>query len=143
VNTWLFYTFTQHVGARNRCFMSANSHELHPLRQVIPHPWGTDNSKTLFRASGPQKGELLKLLLMLLLRHLPPMLGIGRRVKQATGILHGQLSGATLSTSSPRRRAIFRTRPSASSRVEDNTAVFSTSTLDTLSLPRQPGLQHH
>jgi hypothetical protein len=24
VNTWLFYTFTQHVGARNRCFMSTN-----------------------------------------------------------------------------------------------------------------------
>jgi hypothetical protein len=25
VNTWLFHTFTQHVGARNRRFMSANS----------------------------------------------------------------------------------------------------------------------
>jgi hypothetical protein len=24
VNTWLFYTFTRHVGAQNQCFMSAN-----------------------------------------------------------------------------------------------------------------------
>jgi hypothetical protein len=25
MNTWLFYTFTRHVGAENRCFMSANT----------------------------------------------------------------------------------------------------------------------
>jgi hypothetical protein len=25
VNTWLFYTFTRHVGAWNRCFMSTNT----------------------------------------------------------------------------------------------------------------------
>jgi hypothetical protein len=26
VNTWLFYTFSRHVGIGNRCFMSANTH---------------------------------------------------------------------------------------------------------------------
>jgi hypothetical protein len=26
--------------------------ESHPLQQVIPHPWGTDNGKAQFRAPG-------------------------------------------------------------------------------------------
>jgi hypothetical protein len=43
-----------------------------------------------------QKGELLKLIPTLPLRRLPSMLGIGRHVRQAMGILLGQLSGPTL-----------------------------------------------
>jgi hypothetical protein len=42
-------------------------------------------------ALGLQKGELLKLLSMFPLRHLPLMLSIGCRIRQATRILLGQL----------------------------------------------------
>jgi hypothetical protein len=48
------------------------------------------------RASGVQKGEHLKLLPVLRLKHLPPTLGIGRHVGQATGILLGDLSGSAV-----------------------------------------------
>ncbi len=68
----------------------------HPLRQVMPRPWGSDNGVAQLRAPGLQKGELLKLLPTLPLRRLPSMLGIGRHVRQAMGILLGQLSGPTL-----------------------------------------------
>jgi hypothetical protein len=49
-----------------------------------------------FRTLGLQKDELLKLLLALPLRHLPPTLDIGRRVRQALGILFSQLLGLAL-----------------------------------------------
>jgi hypothetical protein len=41
----------------------AEGHKLHPLRQVMPHPWGTNNGMAKLGALGLQKGELLKLLL--------------------------------------------------------------------------------
>jgi hypothetical protein len=42
----------------------------HPLRQVIPRLWGTDNGMAQLRARGLQTGELLELLSALPLRHL-------------------------------------------------------------------------
>jgi hypothetical protein len=42
----------------------------HPLRQVIPRPWGTDDGVMQLRALGLQKGELHKLFSVLPLRHL-------------------------------------------------------------------------
>jgi hypothetical protein len=65
--------------------------ESHPLQQVIPHPWGTNNGKAQFGASDLQKGELLKLLPTLPIRHLSLTFSIGRRIRQAVGILLGQL----------------------------------------------------
>jgi hypothetical protein len=59
---------------------------------VSPHPWRTDNGKPQLRASGLQKGELLELLPALPLGLLPPLLGISRRILQATGVLLGHLS---------------------------------------------------
>jgi hypothetical protein len=46
-----------------------------PLKHVMPHPWGTNDGMAQLRTSGLQKGELLKLLSVLPLRHLSgPML---------------------------------------------------------------------
>jgi hypothetical protein len=67
------------------------------------------------RAMGLQKGRLLKLLLALPLKDLPLALDIGRRIKQAMGILLGQLVGPALIRKLASRRVIFQTRPSASS----------------------------
>jgi hypothetical protein len=47
-------------------------------------------------ALGLQKGELLNLLPVLPLRHLPPMFGISHRVRQAAGILLIQLKEGDL-----------------------------------------------
>jgi hypothetical protein len=88
---------------------------------VIPHPWGIDIGKAQLGGLGLQKGELLKVLLVLPLGHLPPTLGIGHLIRQATDIFERSLSD------------IFRTRFSASSQTEANAVMFSTSTLDTLS----------
>jgi hypothetical protein len=49
-----------------------------------------------FEVLGLQKGELHKLLPTLPLRHLPLTLDIGRRVRQAAGILLNQFLGPRL-----------------------------------------------
>jgi hypothetical protein len=64
----------------------------HPLRQVTSHPRRTDYGKTQFGASGLQKGELLNLFPALPLGFLQPLLGVGRHVKQALGVLPGRIS---------------------------------------------------
>jgi hypothetical protein len=47
----------------------------HPLTQVIPRSWGTDDGVAQLRASGLQKGELLNFFSVLPLSHLSgPML---------------------------------------------------------------------
>jgi hypothetical protein len=48
----------------------AVGHKPHPLRLVMPHTWGTDDGMAHLGAPGLQKGELLKLLMVLPLRHL-------------------------------------------------------------------------
>jgi hypothetical protein len=64
----------------------------HHLRQVIPHPRGTDDGMVQLRAQGLQKGELLKLLLVLPLRHLSgPMLR--RKLALKEGDLPGKAFG--------------------------------------------------
>jgi hypothetical protein len=48
---------------------------LRPLKHVMPHPWGTNDGMAQLGTSGLQKGEILKLLSVLPLRHLSvPML---------------------------------------------------------------------
>jgi hypothetical protein len=42
----------------------------HPLRQMMPCPWGTNDGVAQLRAPGLQKGEPLKFLSLLPLRHL-------------------------------------------------------------------------
>jgi hypothetical protein len=49
----------------------AEGRKLHPFRQVMPHPLGTDDGMAQLEAPGLQKGELLELLKVLPLRHLP------------------------------------------------------------------------
>jgi hypothetical protein len=44
VNTWLFYTFTQHVGTWNRCFMSTNN-LLHG--HFTPRLVGKENARSI------------------------------------------------------------------------------------------------
>jgi hypothetical protein len=48
----------------------AEGHMLHPLKQVMPYPCGTDDGVAHLGATGLQKGELLKLLSVLPLGHL-------------------------------------------------------------------------
>jgi hypothetical protein len=48
----------------------AEGRKRHPLRQVMPHPRGTDDGIAQLRALGLQEGELLELLSALPLRHL-------------------------------------------------------------------------
>jgi hypothetical protein len=43
-------------------FSMAEGCKPHPLIQVMPHTWGTDDGVTQLGAPGLQKGELLKLL---------------------------------------------------------------------------------
>jgi hypothetical protein len=47
----------------------AEGSDLHPLQQVIPHAWRTDNGKAQLRAPGLQKGELVKQAMRILLGH--------------------------------------------------------------------------
>jgi hypothetical protein len=49
----------------------AEGRKLHPLRQVMPHPWGTDDGMAQLEGLGLQKGEILELLSVLHLTHLP------------------------------------------------------------------------
>jgi hypothetical protein len=69
----------------------AEGSDLDPLQQVIPHPWRTDNGKTQLRALGVQTGELLKVLSVPLLEHLPSALSIDCHIKQAMEFLLGHL----------------------------------------------------
>jgi hypothetical protein len=45
VNTWLFYTFTQHVGAWNWCFMSANTSPKLELLLVLEQSRAWSNAR--------------------------------------------------------------------------------------------------
>jgi hypothetical protein len=54
-----------------------------------------NNGKAQLRAPGLQKSEPLKLLPVLPLKFLPPPLGIGRCVRQVTGVPLYQLSSPT------------------------------------------------
>jgi hypothetical protein len=56
----------------------------------------TNNGMAQLKASGLQKGELLKLLPALPLRYLPPTLDIGGRGIQTVGILLFKLSSSAL-----------------------------------------------
>jgi hypothetical protein len=51
-------------------FSMAEGRMPHPLRQMMPCPWGTNDGVAHLRARGLQKGEPLKLLSLLPLRHL-------------------------------------------------------------------------
>jgi hypothetical protein len=51
-------------------FSIAEGRKPHPLRQVMPRPWGSDDGVTLLRALGLQKDELLKMFSSLPLKHL-------------------------------------------------------------------------
>jgi hypothetical protein len=68
-------------GRRHRCLKHgklsghlsiAEGSNAHPTRQVLPHPWWANNGKTQLGVLGPKKGELLKLLLEVPLRHHQP-----------------------------------------------------------------------
>jgi hypothetical protein len=49
----------------------AEDHKLHPLGQVMPPPWGTNDGMTQLGTSGLQKGELIELCSVSPLRHFP------------------------------------------------------------------------
>jgi hypothetical protein len=51
----------------------AEGRKLHPLRQVMPRSWGTNDGMTQLETPGLQKGELPKLFSALPLRHLPSL----------------------------------------------------------------------
>jgi hypothetical protein len=46
----------------------------HPLKQVIPHPWENDDGMAQLGAPTLERGELLKLLSALPLRHLSSLM---------------------------------------------------------------------
>jgi hypothetical protein len=58
----------------------------------MPHPWGIDNGVAQLRALGLQKGELLKLLSMLPLRHL-----LGPTIHHKLALKQGDLSDKSFS----------------------------------------------
>jgi hypothetical protein len=64
----------------------AEGHKPHPLIQVMPHPWGTNDGMTQLIASGLQKGELLELFSVLPLRHLLGLM-LGRKLVLKEGEL--------------------------------------------------------
>jgi hypothetical protein len=57
----------------------------------MPHPWGTDDGMTQLGTSGLQKGELLELLSVLPLRHLP-----GPTLRHKLILKEGDLLGKAL-----------------------------------------------
>jgi hypothetical protein len=61
-------------------------HMLHPVRQVMPHPWGTDNGVTQLRAPGLLKGELPKLFSVLPIRLL-----LGSMLRHKLALKEGDL----------------------------------------------------
>jgi hypothetical protein len=77
----------------------AEGSDLHPLQQLIPHPWRTDNGKAQLRAPGMKKGGLLKLLLMRPLGLLPLLLGIGCKAEQTMSNLLRKALGILASRS--------------------------------------------
>jgi hypothetical protein len=99
---------------------------------MIPHSWGPKNGVAQLGVLGLQKGELLKLLPTLPLIHLPPMLGIDRRFRQATEILLSHLSGLVFLRKLSLKLGDLPDK-AFGSRAEANTTTFSASTLDTLS----------
>jgi hypothetical protein len=84
----------------------------HPLRQVIPRPRGTNNGMAQLRAPGLRRGELLKLLLALPLRH---------------------LSGPTLCCKLALKEGGLPEKAFDILTSRSNVVAFSTSTLDTFS----------
>jgi hypothetical protein len=65
----------------------AEGHMQHHLRQVMPHPWGTDDGVARLRALGLQKGELFKLFLVLPLCNLS-----GSTLRHKLSLKEGNLS---------------------------------------------------
>jgi hypothetical protein len=65
-------------------------HMPHPLRLVMPHTWGTDDGVAQLGALGLKKGELLKLLSTLPLRHLS-----GPMLRRKLTLKEGDLSDKT------------------------------------------------
>jgi hypothetical protein len=63
----------------------------HPLGQVMPQPWGTNDIMAQLRTLGLQKGELLKLCLVLPLRHFP-----GPTLRRKLNLKEGHLSDKPL-----------------------------------------------
>jgi hypothetical protein len=72
-------------------FSMAEGREMHPLKPVMLHPWGTDDSTTQLKIPCLKKGELLKLCSTLPLRHFP-----GPTLHYKLVLMEGDLLGKAL-----------------------------------------------
>jgi hypothetical protein len=68
-------------------FSMAEGREMHPLKPVMLHPWGTDDSTTQLKIPCLKKGELLKLCSTL---HYKLILMEGDLLGKALGIFTGR-----------------------------------------------------